>query len=191
MKYIKLENFIKLISNPFFYVFIGFRLILNFIKFPFYFLLFRKAHILSYISIRASIRNHKNITVGKYVKINPFVVLWPTSLKIGEKTEINPGTAIYGEVLIGEHVMIAPNCMISGGNHRFDDVTLPMMLQGSSNKGICIEGDVWIGANSVILDGVTLRRGTIVAAGSVVSKSTEPFSIVAGIPAIKIKTRYK
>ena len=89
--------------------------------------------------------------------------------------------------------MIGPNTMLAGGGHNFDDDTKPMMLQGSSIKfgGITIKDDVWIGANVSILDGVTIEKGIIIAAGSVVTKSADiQNGIYAGIPAKYIKNRF-
>lgn len=181
----------KIISNPLLYFNYFIRIIFTLITYPFRFFIYNKIHYLSYVSSRSSIRNHKNISLGNKCQINPFVVLWPTKLIIGDNTQVNPGTSIYGNVFIGTNVMIAPNCMIAGGNHNFSNLEIPMILQGSNEKGIVIEDDVWIGANSIIVDGVLIGHGAIVAAGSVVVKDVNPFSIVAGVPAVQIKTRKK
>jgi len=87
--------------------------------------------------------------------------------------------------------MVAPNCMIAGGNHNYSRIDKPMMFQGSNSKGIIIEDDVWIGANSSILDGVKIGKGAIIAAGSVVTKDVCAYDIVAGVPAKKINSRLK
>jgi acetyltransferase-like isoleucine patch superfamily enzyme len=79
--------------------------------------------------------------------------------------------------------------MIAAGNHNFSRIDVPIMDQGNTAKGIRIEDDVWIGANSVILDGVTIRHGAIVAAGTVVTNDVETFSVVAGVPAQKKRVR--
>jgi acetyltransferase-like isoleucine patch superfamily enzyme len=68
-------------------------------------------------------------------------------------------------------------------------VDIPMKEQGVTQKGVVIEDDCWIAANSVILDGVRIGRGSVVAAGAVVSRDVPPFSIVAGVPARVIKNR--
>jgi len=179
----------KLFNNPVLYFNYGFKIFFSFIMFPFRILIYKKIGFQTYISPNSSIRNHNNITLGNFCQINSFVVLWPTKLLIGNNSQINPGTAIYGDVCIGDNVMIAPNCMIAGGNHNFKDISIPMILQGSNEKGIAIGDDVWIGANSVLVDGVVIGKGSVIAAGSVVVKNVEPYSIVAGVPAIKIKMR--
>lgn len=179
----------KIISNPLLYFNYFIRIIFTLIIYPFRFFIYNKIYYLSYVSSRSSIRNHKNISLGNKCQINSFVVLWPTKLIIGDNTQVNPGTSIYGNVFIGGNVMIAPNCMIAGGNHNFTDLKIPMIFQGSNEKGIIIEDDVWIGANSVIVDGVRIGKGSIIAAGSVVVKNVHEYTVVAGVPAIKIKTR--
>jgi acetyltransferase-like isoleucine patch superfamily enzyme len=181
----------KLQINPLLYMSLGLRIVISILKFPINCLIFRKIGVLAYVSLRSSIRNHHCISIGNRVQINPFVVLWPTSLEIGKYSQINPGTAIYGKVFIGCYVMIAPNCMIAGGNHGFSAIESPMICQNNSSQGIVIENDVWIGANSTILDGVTIGKGAIIAAGSVVSKDVKPYEIVAGVPAKKIRSRIK
>ena len=183
------KRIIKLIKNPSLYVFIALRAVFTIIKYPVYSLLFQKTGVLSYISLRSSVRNHRVISIGNYAQINPFVILWPTSLRIGRYSQLNPGTAVYGDVVIGDYVMIAPNCMIAGGNHSFNRLDKYMMLQGSESKGIVIEDDVWVGANSVVLDGVKIGKGAIIAAGSIVTNNVESYDIVAGVPAKTISSR--
>jgi galactoside O-acetyltransferase len=143
----------------------------------------------TYIAYKSSIRNHHRIALGKKVQINPFVTLWPLELNIGNHVQINAGTTIYGKVLIGNYVMIAPNCVLAGGNHIFSDTEIPIMFQNSVEKGIVIEDDVWIGANCSIVDGVTIGKGAIIGANSVVTKDVAPLSIVFGNPAKFVKWR--
>ena len=182
-------KFLKLLYNPFVYLDKFMNYLQSILLWFFRKILYKKVIFTSYISLKSSIRNHKNISLGKNVQINSFVVLWPTSLQIGNEVQINPGTAIYGKVIIGNNVMIAPNCMIVGGNHGFEMLDQPMIFQKSTEKGIVIEDDVWIGANSVVLDGVVIKKGAVIAAGAVVSKNVEQFELVAGVPAKKIKNR--
>jgi acetyltransferase-like isoleucine patch superfamily enzyme len=74
-------------------------------------------------------------------------------------------------------------------NHIFDRTDIPMRLQGVDRKFIRIEDDVWLGTNSVILAGVTVGRGAIVSAGSVVTKDVPQYAIVGGVPAKVIRMR--
>ncbi|MDL2305398.1 acyltransferase, partial [Bacteroides sp. OttesenSCG-928-D19] len=72
-------------------------------------------------------------------------------------------------------------------NHNFEDVNIPIDEQGVDTLPVVIEDDVWIGANAVILPGVTVGKHSVIAAGSVVSRSVPPYSVCAGIPAKVIK----
>jgi acetyltransferase-like isoleucine patch superfamily enzyme len=125
------------------------------------------------------------------VKINKGVVIWPgrESVVVGENTGLNPYVVIYGRVTLGKHNMIGPHVMIAGGNHSFESIDIPMKSQKGTSKGIILEDDVWIGANSVVVDGVTIGQGAIVGANSVVTRDIAPYDIVAGNPAKKINNR--
>jgi len=105
-------------------------------------------------------------------------------IKIDENVYINSGCVLYSGngIKIGKNVMIAANCTLAPTNHEFKDLTLPMIKQGfkKSKGGILIEEDVWIGANSVILDGAVIKRGSIIAAGTVVRGVVESNTVVAG-----------
>lgn len=90
---------------------------------------------------------------------------------------------------IGDDVLISPNCTILTGNYKFDRLDLPLPEQGTVSKGVHIGDRVWIGANSVVLDGADIGENVIVSAGSVVSGRINPNSIVLGNPAKVIFTR--
>ncbi len=145
-----------------------------------------------FISPLASVRNHDQVFLSPNCIINRNTIIW-ASVRIGKNFQLNPGSCIYGNVVIGNYVMVAPNVMIAGGSHGTSSTELPMMLQDDISQGIVIGNDVWIGANSVILDGVTLGDGSIIGAGSVVAKNTivEPYSIYTGNPARLLKHRAK
>lgn len=103
------------------------------------------------------------------------------------------GAASYigcsGKIEIGNNVMIGPHCTMIAENHNYTDNSMDMIKQGVTNLGIQVKDNVWIGANVTILDGVVIETGCILAAGAVVTKSTEPNGIYAGIPAKKVKDR--
>ena len=84
---------------------------------------------------------------------------------------------------------LAPGTTVYSVNHRYHDADRPYQEQGYEFGTVVIEDDVWVGARSVILAGVRLARGTVVAAGAVVTKDTEPYSVVAGVPARPIGRR--
>lgn len=112
-------------------------------------------------------------------------------IKIGSNTRIN-GSCIhaYSQIIIGENCLIAANCHIFDGNGHdlsFPDVANRVNTFGGS-KPIIIEDNVWIGINSIICPGVVIGFGSIVSANSVVNQDVPPMSIVAGNPAVVIKT---
>jgi acetyltransferase-like isoleucine patch superfamily enzyme len=97
------------------------------------------------------------------------------------------GNTVIGPVHIGNHVNTAQNVVVSGLNHNYQDPERRIDEQGVSTSLITIEDDVWIGANSTVLAGVTIGRHSIVAAGSVVTRSVPPYSVCAGAPAKVVK----
>jgi acetyltransferase-like isoleucine patch superfamily enzyme len=96
---------------------------------------------------------------------------------------------IIGKINIGKYCLIAPNVVIVGSNHNFDDKNELIRKQGVSSRGITIGDDVWIGANATITDGVNIGKGAIIAAGAVVTKNVEEYTIVGGVPAKFISKR--
>lgn len=92
-------------------------------------------------------------------------------------------------VTIGKNVMIADMVTIRDTNHRFDDISIPMVEQGISTASVIIKDNVWIGYGAAILAGVTVGEGAIVAAGAVVTRDVKDFSIVGGVPARPISHR--
>ncbi len=114
-------------------------------------------------------------------------------ISVGDRVAINVGTYIDGggEIEIGNHVMIGPNCAIASREHSFDVLDTPMCFQPVKYGKIIIEDDVWIGANVSIKAGVSIGKGSIVAAGAVVTKDIPAYSIVGGVPAKIISNRIK
>ena len=100
----------------------------------------------------------------------------------------NPGET-QGLIKIGNNVRIAPNCMMIAGNHVFDNPDIPICKQGLIYKPITIEDDVWVAGRVNIMAGVTIGKGSVIAAGSVVTHDVPPYSVVAGCPAKVIKRR--
>lgn len=133
------------------------------------------------------------IQIGKNCHIfsHAMLLTYKGFIRIGDNCTVNPFTILYGHggLTIGNGVRIAAHCVIIPSNHNFHDPDTPIYLQGHNKKGIVIEDDVWIGANCTILDGVVIGKGSVVAAGSVVNKSVEPYSVVGGVPARVLKQR--
>jgi len=113
-------------------------------------------------------------------------------LKIGDNVSINSNSylgADGGRISIGDNVLIAQNVVVRAANHSYDSSNTPIKDQGHTFGIIHIEDDVWVGANSVIVSGVTIGKHSIVTAGSVVTKDVMPSSIVGGVPARIIRYR--
>lgn len=112
-------------------------------------------------------------------------------ISIGDRTVVNPYCVLYGAggLEIGSDVGIAAHTVMIPANHGFQDFDVPMMKQPVAMRGIKIEDDVWIASNCVILDGVTVGSGAVVAAGAVVTHNVENCTVVAGVPARVIKKR--
>lgn len=143
---------------------------------------------------------YRGITAGDRVTIGKHAIIRPTNiygsaigegLKIGNNSSIGPYSYIgcSGFIEIGDNVMMSPRVSIYAENHLFDHPELTIKEQGVKREFVKIEDDCWIAANTIILAGVTIGRGSVIAAGSVVTKDVPPYSIVAGVPAKVIKSR--
>ncbi|MBN2147184.1 MAG: acyltransferase, partial [Anaerolineales bacterium] len=134
-----------------------------------------------------------NVTIAKYSTIQCTGVI--QELGVGVDIEDNSAVGAYsflggqGGIRIGKNVIMGPKVNIFSENHCFDQLDIPIRLQPTERRGVVIEDNCWIGANSTIVDGVTIHGGSVVAAGSVVSKDVPPNSIVGGVPARVIKER--
>jgi len=110
-------------------------------------------------------------------------------ISIGNNSGIGINCRVAGPLEIGDDVMIAPNVSIFTQNHETENIHRPMRLQTAPKKKVTIGNDVWIGANAILLPGVTVGNGAIVAAGAVVTKDVPDFAVVGGNPAKVIKIR--
>jgi maltose O-acetyltransferase len=141
-------------------------------------------------SFRCSILR-RLINLGAETKVQPRVYIGSgREISIGSHCHVNEGVRLI-DTTIGDYVMIAPNVQLLGGYvHGHEKIDVPMVLQPNVYKGsVRIENDVWIGVNAIILAGVKIGSGSIIAAGSVVTKDVPPYSIAAGVPAKIIKNR--
>lgn len=159
-----------------------------------YFKLFNKFKFGYFVAKTAILDDKKFIKIKKRAEIQDYVIIRCNKniVEIGEYTQINPFTVIYGgsDVIIGDNVMIAPHCMIASGNHDYIQTEKPIRHAGNLTKGpVLIGNGVWIGANSTITDGVTIGDNAVVAAGSVVTKNVAPYDIVGGVPAKVLGSR--
>ena len=142
-----------------------------------------------YRSVRLDLPPFSLFSLGKYSVVEDFSCLNNAvgDLIIGDYTRIGLGNTIIGPATIGHHVNLAQNVTVTGLNHNYQDADKRIDEQGVSTRPVTIEDDVWVGANAVILPGVTLGKHSVVAAGSVVSRSVPPYSVCAGSPAKVIK----
>jgi acetyltransferase-like isoleucine patch superfamily enzyme len=138
-------------------------------------------------------RSRGTISIGARTEIDRGAIIRALggSIKIGADCSINAYSVLSGSggVVIGDSVMIASHVSMYASNHIFSDTSLPMQVQGLSMRGIVVCTDVWIGTGARILDGVELGRGCVIAAGAVVTKSTDPYTINGGVPARVIGQR--
>ncbi len=125
-----------------------------------------------------------NSTIEDFSTVNNGV----GAVRIGSRTRIGLGNTIIGPVTIGNDVRLAQNVVLSGLNHNYEDVSMPIHEQGVSTAIITVEEETWIGANCVVVAGVTIGKHCIIAGGSVVTKDIPAYSVAVGNPARVVKT---
>ena len=126
---------------------------------------------------------------GKKVNIEKGAT-FSAKASLGDYSGFGINARIHGACTIGKYVMMGTDVVIFSHNHAFDRTDVPMMQQGfQEERPVVIEDDVWIGDRVIILPGVHVGEGSILAAGAVVTKDVPPYSIVAGVPAKVIKMR--
>lgn len=138
--------------------------------------------------------NNCKIRIGEQVAIERGVDISGGEncrIEIGERTFIGPYTCIGGpgDIKIGKNCLIAAHTGIVANNHIFADPILAIRDQGTTQAGIAIEDDCWLGYGVKILDGVTIGKGCVIGAGAVVTKDIPPYSIAVGVPAKAISNR--
>jgi len=113
-----------------------------------------------------------------------------SNIIIGDYSQIGENARIANDTTIGENVMMGFDVVVLSVRHRDDILDIPLINQEYfHNAPVTIMDDCWIGARSILMPGVTIGEGSIVGAGSVVTKNVEPYSVYGGIPAKKIKDR--
>ena len=149
----------------------------------------RGKHSVIHRSARMDTPPYRIFSLGDYSVIESFACINNAvgDVMIGDHTRIGLHNTIIGPVKIGSHVNLAQGITVTALNHNFDDTEKRIDEQGVSTNPVTIEDDVWIGANAVILPGVTIGNHCVVAAGAVVTKDVPPHSLVAGVPAKVIK----
>ncbi len=128
---------------------------------------------------------------GKNVNVEPRAFFHSgRNITIGDNSGIGINAYLSGKVMIGNNVMMGPDVVILTQNHKFDRLDIPMLEQGfKDEQPVKICDDVWIGVRAIILPGITVGKGAIIAAGAIVTKDVPEYAIVGGNPAKVIKQR--
>ena len=138
---------------------------------------------------RIDVLPFRRFELGEYSTIEDFSTInnGVGDVIIGNHTLIGMGNVLIGPVTIGSHVILAQNIVVSGLNHQYTDVNIPIHAQKILTAPIIIEDECWIAANAVITAGVRIGKHSVIAAGAVVTKDIPPFSVAVGNPAKVIK----
>jgi acetyltransferase-like isoleucine patch superfamily enzyme len=141
----------------------------------------------------------EGITIGHNVTIVRGAILMCTGviarpgvgIRIGDRTGIGDHCFIGGQggVEIGDDVLFGPGVSVFSENHRFDQAGVLIRRQGEERAPVVIESDCWIGAGSTVLAGVRIGRGSVVGAGTLVTKDVPPESVVVGVPGRVVRSR--
>jgi acetyltransferase-like isoleucine patch superfamily enzyme len=133
------------------------------------------------------------VTIGR----DSFIARWAVVqaaggfVTIGNRSGIGDFCNLYGQggLTIGDDVLMASGVRVMTADHIFDRRDQPIRMQGERSAPTNIENDVWLGANVCVLAGVTIGEGAICAAGAVITRDVQPFTVVAGVPARLVKER--
>lgn len=136
-------------------------------------------------SARMDVLPFRSFTLGARSTIEDYTVVnnGVGPVTIGHDVRVGIGSVVIGPVQIGNQVIIAQHVVMSGLNHSYESIDLPISLQPVSTRPIVIEDECWIGANVVITAGVRIGKHSVVGGGSVVTKDVPPYSVVVGNPA--------
>ena len=145
----------------------------------------RGKHAVIHRSVRMDTPPYRKFFLGDYSVVESFACINNAvgDVMIGDHTRIGLHNTIIGPVTIGNHVNLAQGITVTALNHNFSDTEKRIDEQGVNTTPVVIGDDIWIGANAVILPGVTIGSHSVVAEGSVVTKDVPPHSLVAGVPA--------
>ena len=149
----------------------------------------RGKHAVIHRSVRMDTPPYRKFYLGDHSVIESFSCINNAvgDVVIGHHTRIGLHNTVIGPVTIGSHVNLAQGITVTALNHNFSDTTKRIDEQGVTTTPVTIGDDVWIGANAVILPGVTIGTHCVVAAGAVVTKDVPDSCVVAGVPAKIIK----
>ncbi|WP_312364685.1 DapH/DapD/GlmU-related protein [Sphingobacterium sp.] len=142
-----------------------------------------------YRSVRKDLVPFRKCQIGSRTVVESYSLINNAvgDLIIGSNSRIGFGNTVIGPVSIGDYVQIGQHVLISGLNHKYENINITIAEQGIEVSPVKIDNNVWIGANAVILAGVTIGEHCVVGAGSVVTKDVPPYSVVIGNPAKVVK----
>ena len=142
---------------------------------------------------RDGVRLDDDATVdrGAIIRASGAIRALGIGVHVGSRAAIGANNFIHGGggVHIGRNTLLGPSVQVFSENHNFGALDVPIIEQGETRAAVHIGDDVWIGASSVILAGVTIGDGAVIAAGAVVRTDIPAFAIAAGVPAKVIGTR--
>ncbi len=115
------------------------------------------------------------VDIGRHISFS-------SHISLGDRSSIGDNAYINGPIKIGKDVMMAPNCAFIANTHNTERIDIPMNQQGNQCMPITIGDDVWIGYGVVILPGVKVGNGSVLAAGTVVTKDVPDYTVVGGVP---------
>lgn len=139
------------------------------------------------IKSKINCKNKDSISIGYNTILNP------ENITIGNNTYINHNgffkASNNARIIIGDNCLISYNVHMRTDTHNYMNKNKIISEQGHNENDIIIGNDVWIGYGVQIMSGVTIGDGAVIGAGSIVTRDVEPYSVVAGVPAKKIKNR--
>jgi acetyltransferase-like isoleucine patch superfamily enzyme len=140
---------------------------------------------------RVKWNRYRFLRLGKDFSCGDGLFVMPKHVSVGDHVYIGRHSHLACRVTIGDYCLIASYVTFVGGDHPLDVLGYPMRYSGGPHfKQIVIEDDVWIGHGAIILHGVRIGEGSVVAAGAVVTQNVAPYTIVAGNPARRVRDRY-
>ncbi|MBQ8065428.1 MAG: acyltransferase [Prevotella sp.] len=142
-----------------------------------------------YRSVRLDCPPYRRFRLGRGSVVESFCCINNAvgDVIVGDHSRVGIHCTVIGPVCIGSHVNLAQGITVTALNHHFADTQRRIDEQGVATRPVIISDDVWIGANAVVLPGVTIGRHAVVAAGAVVTKDVPDYAVVGGVPAKIIK----
>jgi chloramphenicol O-acetyltransferase type B len=134
---------------------------------------------------------YRFLHLGKKFSCGDSLFVFPNHVSVGDHVYIGRHSQLAGRITIGDYCLIASYVAFVGGDHPLNVTGYPMRFAGGPHfEETILESDVWIGHGAIILQGVRIGEGSVVASGSVVTKDVAPYTVVAGNPARPVRDRF-